>query len=74
MNSTSFGELYIFRDYSGNAKRINSRRLQKTSELNRSRLQENTHLEGIRGPHAKAEPSLGPAQADRLCEEADRAP
>jgi hypothetical protein len=53
---------------------MNSRRLQKTLELNRSGLQENTHLEGTRGPHVKAEPSLGPAQADRPCEEADRAP
>jgi hypothetical protein len=32
------------------------------------------HLEGTRGPHTKAEPSLGPAQADRPSEEADRAP
>jgi hypothetical protein len=57
-----------------NAKRINSRRLQKTPELNRSELQENMHLEGTRGPHAKADPSRGPAQADRPCGEADRAP
>jgi hypothetical protein len=53
---------------------MNSRRLQKTPELNRSGLQENTHLEGTRGPHAKAEPDLGPAQADRPTGEADRAP
>jgi hypothetical protein len=53
---------------------MNSIRLQKTPELNRSGIQENTHLEGTRGPHAKVEPSLGPAQADRPCEEADRAP
>jgi hypothetical protein len=57
-----------------NAKRMNSKRLQKAPELNRSRPQENTHLEGIRGPHAKAEPDLGPAQADRPHREADRAP
>jgi hypothetical protein len=50
---------------------MNSRRLQKTPELNRSGLQENTHLEGTRGPHAKAEPGLGPTQADRPCEQAD---
>jgi hypothetical protein len=53
---------------------MNSRRLQKTLELNRSGPQENMHLEGIRGPHAKAEPGLGPAQADRPYGEADRAP
>jgi hypothetical protein len=57
-----------------NVKRMNSRRLQKAPELNRSGLQENTHLEGTRGPHAKAEPGLGPAQADRPHREADRAP
>jgi hypothetical protein len=51
---------------------MNSRRLQKIPELNRSGLQENMHLEGTRGPHAKAEPNRGPAQADRPCEEADR--
>jgi hypothetical protein len=60
MNSMSFGELYIFRDYSGNAKRMNSRRLQKTPELNRSGLQENMHLEGTRGPHTKVEPGQAP--------------
>jgi hypothetical protein len=53
---------------------MNSRRIQKTPKLNRSGLQENMHLEGTRGPHAKAEPSLGPAQANRPKEEADRAP
>jgi hypothetical protein len=53
---------------------MNSRRLQKAPELNQSGIQENTHLEGTRGPHAKAEPSLGPAQADRPHREADRAP
>jgi hypothetical protein len=53
---------------------MNSRRLQKTPKLNRSGLQENMHLERTRGPHAKVEPSLGPAQADRPCGEADRAP
>jgi hypothetical protein len=74
MNSTGFDELYIFRDYSQNAKIMNSRRLQKTPELNRSGPQENTHLEGTRGPHAKAEPGLGPAQADWPHREADRAP
>jgi hypothetical protein len=57
-----------------NAKRVNSRRLQKSPGLNRSGLQENTHIEGTRGPHAKAEPSLGPAEADRPYREADRAP
>jgi hypothetical protein len=57
-----------------NAKRMNSRRLQKTPELNRSGLQENMHLEGTIGPHAKAEPDLSPAQADRPYEEADRPP
>jgi hypothetical protein len=62
MNFMSFGELYIFRDYSGNMKRMNSRRLQKTPELIRSRLQENMHLEGTRGPHVKEEPSRGPAR------------
>jgi hypothetical protein len=41
-----------------NAKRMNSIRLQKTPELNRSGPQENMHLEGTRGPHAKAEPGL----------------
>jgi hypothetical protein len=45
-----------------------------TPELNQSGPQENMHLEGTRGPHAKAEPGLGPAQADRPCGEADRAP
>jgi hypothetical protein len=39
-----------------NAKRMNFRRFQKAPELNRSGLQENTHLEVTRGPHAKAEP------------------
>jgi hypothetical protein len=53
---------------------MNSRRLQKIPELNRSGPQENMHLEGTRGPHVKVEPALGPARADRLCEEADRAP
>jgi hypothetical protein len=53
---------------------MNSRRLQKTPELNRSGLQENMHLEGTRGPQAKAEPSWGPGQADRPYREADRAP
>jgi hypothetical protein len=53
---------------------MNSRRLQKTPELNRSGLYENTHLEGTRGPHVKAEPGLGPTQADQPKEEADRAP
>jgi hypothetical protein len=53
---------------------MNYRRLQKTPELNRSGLQENMHLEGTRGPHAKAEPSRGPAQADWPCGEADRVP
>jgi hypothetical protein len=57
-----------------NAKRMNTRRLQKTSELNRSGLQEIKHLEGTRSSHAKAEPSRGPAQADRPCGEADQAP
>jgi hypothetical protein len=56
-----------------NAKTMNSRRLQKTPELKLSELQENMHLEGTRGPHAKAEPSRGPAQADRPCGEADQA-
>jgi hypothetical protein len=36
---------------------MNSRRLQKTLELNRSGLQENMHIEGTRCPHVKAEPS-----------------
>jgi hypothetical protein len=45
-----------------------------TPELNRSGIQENVHLEGIRGPHAKAEPSRGLPQADRPCGESDRAP
>jgi hypothetical protein len=58
----------------GNAKKMNSRRLKKTPKLNRSGLQENMHLEGTRGQHAKAEPSLGPAQADWPYREADRAP
>jgi hypothetical protein len=53
---------------------MNSRRLQKTPELNRSGLQENTHLEGKRGPHTKEEPGLGPTQADRPNEEADQDP
>jgi hypothetical protein len=53
---------------------MNSRWILKGPELNRSGLQENTHLEGPRGPHAKAEPSLGPAQADRPHREADKAP
>jgi hypothetical protein len=53
---------------------MNSKRLQKTPELNRSGLQENMHLEGTRGPHAKAEPSRVLAQADRPYREADRAP
>jgi hypothetical protein len=57
-----------------NAKRMNSRRLQKTPELNQSGLQENMHLEGTRGPHTKAEPGLGLAQADRPCKQADRPP
>jgi hypothetical protein len=48
-----------------NAKRMNYRRLQKTPELNQSGIQEIKHLEGTRGPHAKAEPNPGPAQADR---------
>jgi hypothetical protein len=52
---------------------MNSRRLQKTPELNRSGIQENMHLEGTRGPQAKTEPSRGPTQADRPCGEADRA-
>jgi hypothetical protein len=53
---------YIFSEtIQENAKRMNSRRLQKTLELNRSGLQENMHLEGTRGPHAKTEPGLGPA-------------
>jgi hypothetical protein len=72
MNSTSFGELYILGTTQKNTKRMNSRRLQKTPELNQSRLQENMHLEGTRGPHVKAEPSRGPAQADRLCGEFDQ--
>jgi hypothetical protein len=59
MNSMSFGELYIFRDYSRKCEKNDSRRLQKTPELNRSGLQENMHLEGTRGPHTKAGPSLG---------------
>jgi hypothetical protein len=53
---------------------MNSRRLQKTPELNRSGLQTNMHLEGTRGPHAKAEATRGPTQADRPCGETDRAP
>jgi hypothetical protein len=53
---------------------MNSRRLQKTPELNQSGLQEYTYLEGTRGPHAKTEPDLGPAQADWPNGEADRAP
>jgi hypothetical protein len=53
---------------------MNSRRLQKNPELKRNGLQENMHLEGTRGIHSKVEPSLGLAQADRPCEEADRAP
>jgi hypothetical protein len=53
---------------------MNSRRLQKTPRLNRSGLQENMHIEGTRGPHAKAEPNWGLAQADRPYGEADRAP
>jgi hypothetical protein len=52
---------------------MNSRRPQKTPELNRSGLQENMHLEGTTGPHAKEEPSRGPAQADRPYREANRA-
>jgi hypothetical protein len=56
-----------------NAKIMNSRRLQKAPELNRSGFQENTHLEGTRGPHAKEEPGLGPAQADRPHREANQA-
>jgi hypothetical protein len=71
MNSTSFGELYIFRDYSGKCKK---NEVQKTPELNRSGLQENMHLEGTRGPHGKAKPSRGPTQADRPYREADQAP
>jgi hypothetical protein len=51
---------------------MNSRRLQKTPELNWSGLQENMDLEGIRGSHTKAEPNQGPAQADRSCGEANR--
>jgi hypothetical protein len=66
---------YIFSEtIQENARRMNSRRLQKTPELNRSGLQENMHLEGTRDPHAKAEPSQGPAQADRPYGEAYRAP
>jgi hypothetical protein len=57
-----------------NAKRMNSRRLQKIPELNRSEPQENMHLEGTRGPHAKAKPGPGLAQADRPRGEADRPP
>jgi hypothetical protein len=57
-----------------NAKGMNSRRFQKTPELNRSGPQENMHLEGTRGPHTTAEPGLGQAQADQSCGEADRAP
>jgi hypothetical protein len=57
-----------------NAKRMNFRRFQKAPELNQSGLQENTHLEGTRGPHAKTEPGLGPAQTDRPNGESDRAP
>jgi hypothetical protein len=53
---------------------MNSRRLQKTPELNQSGLQQIMHLEGTRGPHAMAGPSRGPAQADRPYREADRAP
>jgi hypothetical protein len=53
---------------------MNSRRLQKTPEINRSGLQENMHIEGTRGPHVKAEPSLGPAQADQPYREVDRPP
>jgi hypothetical protein len=53
---------------------MNSRRLQKTPELNQSGLQEYTHLEGTRGPHVKTEPDLGPAHADWPNGEADRAP
>jgi hypothetical protein len=53
---------------------MNFRRLQKTPELNWSGLQESIHLEGTRGPHTKAEPNRGPAQADRPYREADRAP
>jgi hypothetical protein len=53
---------------------MNSRRLQKTPELNQSGLQELKHLEGTRGPHVKVEPNRGPAHADRPCEEADWAP
>jgi hypothetical protein len=64
--------------YSGtileNAKRMNSRMFRKAPELNRSGLQENTYLEGTRGPHAKTEPGLGPAQADRPNGEADPSP
>jgi hypothetical protein len=52
---------------------MNSRRLQKTPELNQSGLQENKHLEGTRGPHAKVKPSRGAAQANRPCGEVDRA-
>jgi hypothetical protein len=53
---------------------MNSRRFQKAPELNRSGLHENTHLEGTRGLHTKAEFSLGPAQADRPNGEADCPP
>jgi hypothetical protein len=53
---------------------MNFRRLQKTPELNRSGLQEYMHLQGTRGTHTKAEPSQGPAQAERPYRESDRTP
>jgi hypothetical protein len=61
MNSMSFGELNICRTIQENTKRMNSRRLQNTPELNQSGPQKNIHLEGTRDPHVKAELGLGPA-------------
>jgi hypothetical protein len=54
MNSMSFGELYIFRDYSGKLRRMILEGSRRPPELNRSGLEENTHLQGTRGPRVKA--------------------
>jgi hypothetical protein len=74
MISTSFGELYIFRDYSVKYEKNEFQKAPKDSRTQPKWAPRKMHLEGTRGPHAKVEPSLGPAQADRPCEEADRAP
>jgi hypothetical protein len=74
MNSTSFGELYIFRDYSRKCERSEFYKAPEDSRTQPKWAPKNMHLEGTRGSHAKAEPSRGLAQADRPYREADRAP